>query len=40
MTFLVDADGNVMQKDLGPKTSELAEAIDSYNPDKSWEVVQ
>jgi len=40
MTFLVDAEGNVMQKDLGPKTSELAEAIDSYNPDSSWEVVQ
>lgn len=40
MTFLVDADGDVMQKDLGSKTSELAEAIDSYNPDKSWEVVQ
>ena len=40
MTFLVDADGNVMQKDLGLKTSELAEAIDSYNPNKSWDVVQ
>jgi Protein of unknown function (DUF2950) len=40
MTFLVNADGNVLQKDLGPKTDELAEAIDSYNPDKSWELVQ
>ena len=40
MTFLVDADGDVMQKDLGPKTDELAKAIDSYNPDKSWELVQ
>jgi hypothetical protein len=40
MTFLVDADGNVMQKDLGPKTGELAEVIDSYNPGNSWELVQ
>jgi len=40
MTFLVDAGGIVMQKDLGLKTSELAEAIDSNNPDSSWELVQ
>jgi hypothetical protein len=40
MTFLVNADGNVMQKDLGPKTEELAKAIDAYNPDKSWELTQ
>ena len=40
MTFLVDADGNVLQKDLGPKTDELAKAMDAYNPDKSWELVQ
>jgi hypothetical protein len=40
MTFLVDDDGNVLQKDLGPKTDELAGAIDSFNPDKSWQPVQ
>jgi hypothetical protein len=40
MTFLVDADRNVLQKDLGPKTDELAKAIDAYSPDKSWELVQ
>ena len=40
MTFLVDADGNVLQKDLGPKTDELAVKIDSYNPETSWELVQ
>jgi hypothetical protein len=40
VTFLVDADGNVLQKDLGPKTDGLAKAIDSYNPDKSWELAQ
>jgi hypothetical protein len=40
MTFLVDADGNVMQKDLGPGTDVLAKAIDTYDPDKSWQPAQ
>jgi len=35
-TFIVSHDGIVYQKDLGPKTLELANAIDRYNPDKSW----
>ena len=35
-TFIVSHDGVVYQKDLGPKTVELANAIDRYNPDKSW----
>jgi hypothetical protein len=33
MTFLVDADGNVMQKDLGPKTENWLQKIGTYNPD-------
>ena len=35
-TFMVSHDGAVYQKDLGPKTLELAAAIDRFNPDKSW----
>lgn len=35
-TFMVSHDGVVYQKDLGPKTLELATAIDRFNPDKSW----
>ena len=35
-TFMVSHDGVVYQKDLGPKTIELAAAIDRFNPDKSW----
>jgi len=35
-TFMVSHDGVVYQKDLGPKTTELANAIDRFNPDKSW----
>ena len=35
-TFMVSHDGVVYQKDLGPKTLELAGAIERFNPDKSW----
>ncbi|HEY1251459.1 MAG TPA: DUF2950 domain-containing protein [Thermoanaerobaculia bacterium] len=35
-TFQINNDGVVYQKDLGPKTSELAAKITSYNPDKTW----
>ncbi|MGA6982888.1 MAG: DUF2950 domain-containing protein [Candidatus Sulfotelmatobacter sp.] len=36
MTFLVNQDGVVYQKDLGPKTAEIAKTIKSYDPDSSW----
>jgi len=35
-TFMVSHDGVVYQKDLGPKTLELAGAIDRFNPDRTW----
>jgi Protein of unknown function (DUF2950) len=37
MTFIVDEDGVVYQKDLGTQTSELAAAMKEYNPDATWE---
>ncbi len=36
MTFIVNQDGVVYQKDLGPDTEKIAPAIAEYNPDKSW----
>jgi hypothetical protein len=36
MTFLVNHDGTVFEKDLGPNTSTLARKIDSFAPDQSW----
>ena len=36
MTFLVNQDGIVVEKDLGPGTDAAARKITSYNPDKSW----
>ncbi len=38
MTFLVGPDGVVYEKDLGPKTADVAKAITAYNPDKTWRV--
>ena len=37
MTFVVNQDGIVFEKDLGERTDELARAITDYNPDASWE---
>jgi len=36
MTFLVNQDGVVYEKDLGERTEELARAITEYNPDATW----
>ena len=35
-TFLVGADGIVYEKDLGPDTLKEFEAMELYNPDKTW----
>ncbi len=37
MTFIVNQDGVVYQKDLGKKTDVLAKAMKEYNPDSSWQ---
>ena len=39
MTFVVNENGDVLQKDLGAGTERLAPAMNAYNPDKSWTVV-
>lgn len=36
MTFIVDQDGTVYQKDLGPKTEDIVKKITRYDPDSSW----
>jgi hypothetical protein len=40
MTFLVNHDGVVYQKDLGPRTGQLAEAMKRFDPDSSWQRVE
>jgi Protein of unknown function (DUF2950) len=36
MTFIASHDGVVYQKDLGPTTAQLATAMKTYNPDRTW----
>jgi len=40
MTFVVNQNGTVYQKDLGPKTESLAKAMTLYNPDRTWKRAQ
>ena len=39
MTFIVNQDGVIYEKDLGPKTAQIAGAITAFNPDQGWEKV-
>jgi hypothetical protein len=39
MTFIVNYDGTVFQKDLGERTAKLAERMTSFNPDQTWKKV-
>ncbi|MBP0593104.1 DUF2950 domain-containing protein [Paraburkholderia sp. LEh10] len=37
MSFIVNQNGQVYQKNLGPQTAHAADAITSFNPDSSWQ---
>jgi len=39
MTFVVNRDDIVYQKDLGPETQSIASAMTEYNPDDTWDRV-
>jgi len=36
MTFIVNHDGVVYQKDLGPHTAATAQSMTKFNPDETW----
>jgi hypothetical protein len=36
MTFLVNHQGNVYEKDLGPNTARIAAGLTAFNPDNTW----
>jgi hypothetical protein len=40
MTFIVNQQGKVYQKNLGSKTSSIADGITSYDPDDTWTLVK
>ncbi len=40
VTFVVNQNGMVYEKDLGPKTEAFAKAMTLYNPDRTWRRAQ
>jgi Protein of unknown function (DUF2950) len=39
MTFMINQDGVIVQKDLGTDTTTIASELSEYNPDRGWEQV-
>ena len=39
MTFLVNHQGTVFEKDLGPNSARIAAGTTSFDPDSSWRKV-
>jgi len=40
MTFIVSQQGRVYEKNLGPRTAQIAAATIEYNPDQTWKLVR
>jgi hypothetical protein len=40
MTFVINHDGTVFQKDLGPRTQTVADRMTAFNPDHTWAKVE
>jgi hypothetical protein len=38
MTFIINQQGKVYQKDLGEKTDKIARSMKAYDPDQSWKL--
>jgi hypothetical protein len=38
MTFIVNQDGIVFEKNLGPHTAKIARQMTQYDPDRSWKI--
>ncbi len=36
MTFIIDQSGSIYEKDLGPDTIKLAQAMTAFDPDSTW----
>ncbi len=39
MTFIINTQGRVYERNLGAKTAEIASAMKEYNPDPGWKLV-
>jgi hypothetical protein len=39
MTFVINQQGRVYQKNLGANTAKIASGMNEYDPDSSWTLV-
>jgi len=39
-SFMVNQDGVIFDKDMGPQTEKIAQAITKFNPDKTWKALR
>ena len=39
MTVMIGTDGQMFERDLGPKTEDLVRAMGKYDPDSAWKAV-
>ncbi|RXV64579.1 DUF2950 domain-containing protein [Burkholderia stabilis] len=39
MSFIINQDGQLYEKDLGPRTTQIAVALRAFDPDRSWRPV-
>jgi hypothetical protein len=40
MTFIINQDGVLLQKDLGKTTTETATSMTEFDPDNTWSLVE
>ncbi len=40
MTFIINQDGVLLEKDLGKSTTEIATAMTNFDPDPDWKIVE
>ena len=40
MTFIVNQQGKIYERNLGPKTAAMAKAMTIYEPDSGWSRVK
>ena len=40
MTFMINQNGVLLEKDVGPTTNEVASKMTEFNPDNTWKPVE
>jgi hypothetical protein len=40
MSFLINQEGTIFEKDFGDKTADVAKAMNEFNPDGTWAPVE